>query len=213
VRSAIQPSALVHYFYLGEQLETIDKHRNRAVESKDLIQYFLEFNKGSFVRLDTLRRESLEGEQKAAIIARRLNTIAKEIDLPGTEAARLNIEKYCEEFEKSLLVEFDSVYNAGDRETMNHVAETLISFNGGNSCVQTYVNQHPFFINVLKIAETETETMLHLDWKRQKMTSLARLYDEILQAVLSEWEIIYDVFPNSTTVIQVFVQRIFAQSV
>lgn len=45
------------------------------------------------------------------------------------------------------------------------------------------------------------------------MVALARLYDEILQAVINEWDVIYDVFPNATTVIQVFVQRIFAQSV
>ena len=45
------------------------------------------------------------------------------------------------------------------------------------------------------------------------MASLTRLYDEILQAVVNEWDVIYDVFPNASTVIQVFVQRIFAQSV
>jgi hypothetical protein len=77
--------------------------------------------------LDGLRRESLDGEQKTAIIARRLNTIAKEIDLPGTEAARSTIEKYCEGFEKSLLVQFDQVYNAGDRDTMN-VFETELAY-------------------------------------------------------------------------------------
>ncbi len=70
-------------------METIDKHRTRAVESKDIIQYFLEFNKGSFIRLEALRRESQEGEYKAAIIARRLNTIAKEIDIPGTESVMI----------------------------------------------------------------------------------------------------------------------------
>jgi hypothetical protein len=118
---------LVTHFDIGEQLETIDKHRSRAEESKDLIQYFLEFNRGSCVRLDGLRRESSDGEQKTAIIARRLNTIAKEIDLPGTDAARATIEKYCEGFEKSLLVQFDQVYNAGDRGTMN-VDETDLAY-------------------------------------------------------------------------------------
>ncbi|KAJ3262614.1 Exocyst complex component 5 [Boothiomyces macroporosus] len=150
---------------IGEQLETIDKHRTRASESKDIIQYFLEFNKGSFARLDALRMESLEGERKTAIIARRLNTIAKEIDIGGIDNARANIEKYCENFEKSLLQKFDQVYSSADRDTMN------------------------------------------------KLGALQRLYDEIRQAVSSEWDIIYDVFPNAINVIQVFVQRIFAQSI
>lgn len=55
--------------------------------------------------------------------------------------------------------QFDKVYAQKDRDTMNHIAKTLIAFNGGNSCVQTYVNQHEFFINLLKIAETETENL------------------------------------------------------
>jgi hypothetical protein len=45
------------------------------------------------------------------------------------------------------------------------------------------------------------------------MEGLGRLYDEIVQSVVNEWDMMYAVFPNSNTVIQVFVQRIFAQSV
>ena len=103
---------------IGEQLETIDKQKTRAAETKDLIQYFLEFNKGIFTRLDTLRQSEPDGGYKvwwvsnilnrwrnvqsthhnyinnmglnqAAIIARRLNTIAKEVDIADTEAVSL----------------------------------------------------------------------------------------------------------------------------
>ncbi|KAI8893209.1 exocyst complex component Sec10-like protein [Globomyces pollinis-pini] len=199
---------------IGEQLETIDKHRTRASDAKDLIHYYLEFNRGSFARLDMLRRESSEGEYKAAIIARRLSTISKEIDVKGKENAKENVEKYCEGFEKSLLVKFDQAYENADRNGMHHIAKTLLDFNGGNSCVQTYVNQHAFFINLVKIAETETESLdQNQPWSKQKLQALKRLYDEIRQAVVNEWDVIFDVFPNATAVIQVFVQRIFAQSI
>jgi hypothetical protein len=70
---------------IGEQLETIDKHRTRAAEAKDVILYFLEFNEGSFKRLDNLFKTGPEGEYKVGIIARRLITIAKEVDVVGTE--------------------------------------------------------------------------------------------------------------------------------
>ena len=90
-----------------------------------MIQYFLEFNKGQTARLDQLRASGKDGERRAAIVARRLNTIAKEIDIPGSEAARTNIEKYCENFEASLLTTFDKVYEPDadkpveDKKTMN----------------------------------------------------------------------------------------------
>lgn len=85
----------------------------------------MEFNKGNSSRLDQLRTSGQDGERRAAVVARRLNTIAKEIDIPGTEAARSSIEKYCENFEASLLATFDSVYEPDaekpveEKETMN----------------------------------------------------------------------------------------------
>ncbi|KAJ8330382.1 hypothetical protein BDV3_003129 [Batrachochytrium dendrobatidis] len=199
---------------IGEQLETIDKQKTRAAEAKDLIQYFLEFNKGIFTRLDTLRQSEPDGGYKAAIIARRLNTIAKEVDIADTEAARANIEKYCENLEKSLLVEFDQAYSQGDGSTMNKIACTLLDFNGGSSCVQTYVNQHAFFINLLKIAEMDQESTTNIKEDFSEVDpALIRLYEEITVAIHNEWKVIFVVFPNAASVIQVFVQRIFAQSI
>ncbi|KAH6564177.1 hypothetical protein BASA50_006867 [Batrachochytrium salamandrivorans] len=199
---------------IGEQLETIDKQKTRAAEAKDLIQYFLEFNKGDCVKLDTLRKSGTEGRYKAAIIARRLSTISKEVDISDTEVARANIEKYCEELEKSLLAEFDQAYSQEDGLTMNQIARTLLDFNGGGSCVQTYVNQHAFFINLLKISEMDQDTNLSIKEDFSKPNpALVRLYDEIAAAILNEWDVIFVVFPNASSVIQVFVQRIFAQSI
>ncbi|KAH9273107.1 hypothetical protein BASA83_004684 [Batrachochytrium salamandrivorans] len=176
---------------IGEQLETIDKQKTRAAEAKDLIQYFLEFNKGDCVKLDTLRKSGTEGRYKAAIIARRLSTISKEVDISDTEVARANIEKYCEELEKSLLAEFDQAYSQEDGLTMNQIARTLLDFNGGGSCVQTYVNQHAFFINLLKISEMDQDTNLSIKEDFSKPNpALVRLYDEIAAAILNEWDVI-----------------------
>jgi hypothetical protein len=79
------------------------------------------------------------------------------MDIAGIDIARQNVERFCEDFEKSLLHNFDEVYSKGDRKTMNHIAKTLIAFNGGSSCVQTYVNQHAFFLSLSKIAASEVE--------------------------------------------------------
>jgi hypothetical protein len=41
-----------------------------------------------------------------------------------------------------------------------HCAQTLLDFNGGNSCVQVYVNQHDFFINRVTQVTTEEDAAL-----------------------------------------------------
>ncbi|KAJ3045432.1 Exocyst complex component 5 [Rhizophlyctis rosea] len=201
----------------GEQLETIDKQRTRATEAKDLIGYFIQFNSGGAKGLEALRGSGPEGKYKAAITAKRLALIAKEVDIPGTESARMNIEKFCEETERGILDQFDAAYKVGDREVMNRCAKTLLDFNGGASCVQAYVNQHEFFIN-RAMAEVELEggggeadddNPQHL----KPDPSLLSLYDDIRKTCQQEWSVIYQVFPNSASVMQQFVQRIFAQLV
>jgi predicted DNA-binding protein len=111
---------------VGEQLETLDKQKMRGAEARDLIRYFLEFAEskkgGQAERLEELRSRGGEGQFKAAVITRRLNSIAKDVELPETSSAKERIERYCEHLEQGLLHEFAEAYQAGDIE---HVTACL----------------------------------------------------------------------------------------
>lgn len=91
----------------GEQLESIDKVRQRASEAHDIILYYLEFSKGDISRcaascvsrlrnnershrLETLRKEGgRDGRAKVAVISRKLASVAREVeDIEGGEAVR-----------------------------------------------------------------------------------------------------------------------------
>ncbi|KAI8149998.1 exocyst complex component Sec10-like protein [Fennellomyces sp. T-0311] len=204
---------------IGEQLETIDKQRSRASESRDIIEYFMEFQEGNSERLSLLCEGGDEGQLKGAIICRRLNAVAKEVDTHVK--ARIGIEQFCESFEKEMLEDFDRAYKEGDPRVMAHRAKVLFEFNGGASCVQMYVNQHEFFISNKKIEEMEElrRSEDNLDLSNPNIpppevdTSLVKLYDDIRITVRKEANIISAVFPQPATVMQVFLQRVFAQSI
>ncbi|KAL7308281.1 Exocyst complex component 5, variant 2 [Mucor circinelloides] len=204
---------------IGEQLETIDKERSKASESRDIIEYFMEFQDGNTERLDTLRQGGEEGQLKTAIIARRLNAVAKDVD--NDADAKVAIEKFCESFEKEILEEFDKAYEEGDPRVMAHCAKVLFEFNGGASCVQIYVNQHEFFMSNMKIEEIDhvRDSEDNADLSNPNLlppevdTSLVKLYDDIRITVRREAGIISSVFPQPATVMQVLLQRIFAQSI
>ncbi|RIA92225.1 exocyst complex component Sec10-like protein [Glomus cerebriforme] len=207
---------------IGEQLETIDRQRLRASESKELIEYFMAFNRNDIAQLENLRTQrGKDGQFKAATIARRLNAIAKEVDIPGGEAARSRIEKYCEVLEKELLEQFDKAYRQRDKNTMQHCAKTLQEFNGCESCIKLYVNQHEFFITKVNLSQAN-EFLSSPSWSDLPNPQvppppvdqgLVELYKEIRTTVKQEAEIINAVFPNPINVMQVFLQRIFAQLV
>ncbi|KAF8515003.1 exocyst complex protein [Gautieria morchelliformis] len=223
---------------IGEQLESVHISRQRAQAAYDLIDYYNHFSKGDTTRLDNLQKDGgKEGRHQAAIILRRLSTVAREVDLPSAEKTRENIDKYCEKFEKNMLRLFDRCYRKGDPKMMNacsheyvaknfltfrqHCAQTLLDFNGGASCVQIYVNQHDFFISrnrVQELSEVESGQLWEIlpdpDSSPPKSEpGLSALFAEIRTTVAQEAQIVQAVFPNPPMVMQVFLQRVFAQSI
>lgn len=203
---------------IGEQLESVHQQRQRAQAAYDLIDFYNQFARDDTTRLEVLKKEGKEGRRKVAILLRRLNIVAKEVDLPHADKTRENIDRYCEKFEKDMLHLFDRAYRKGDPKSMHHCAQTLLDFNGGASCVQVYVNQHDFFINrVRETGQMEEQlwyTLPNPDVPPPNTESgLHELFQEIRATVGQEAQIVQAVFPNPPFVMQVFLQRIFAQPI
>ncbi|KAI0952330.1 hypothetical protein AcV7_008177 [Taiwanofungus camphoratus] len=203
---------------IGEQLESVHQQRQRAQAAYDLIGYYNQFSRDDTSRLDALKKDGKDGRRKVAVLLRRLGTVAKEVDLPHADKTRENIDRYCERFEKDMLHLFDKAYRRGDPKMMHHCSQTLLDFNGGASCVQVYVNQHDFFINRVR----ETSSMDDNLWQAlpdpdvsppAAESGLHELFQEIRATVGQEAQIVQAVFPNPPYVMQVFLQRVFAQSI
>lgn len=84
--SRLLPSVQLPDRITGEQLESVHASRLRAQAAHDLIDYYIQFSRNDTSKLDVLRKESgKEGRMKLAILLRRLNTAAKEVDIPIAE--------------------------------------------------------------------------------------------------------------------------------
>jgi hypothetical protein len=95
MRSDGQPSAWVGSFHslrdvilqpaLGEQLESIHLERQRAQAAYDLLDFYSAFSREDTTRLDAMKKEGREGRRQVGVILRRLNIVAKEVDLSNAE--------------------------------------------------------------------------------------------------------------------------------
>ncbi|CAO1620019.1 unnamed protein product [Parajaminaea phylloscopi] len=207
---------------IGEQLENIDRQRQRAVEAHDLIEHYYAFAKGDTSKLDRLRKDGgREGRLQTAVIARRLGVISREVDVPGADEIREAVDRYNERFERDMLKLFDKFYRKSDPRMMSHIAKVLQNFNGGQSCIQIYVNQHDFFISKDRVGEASrienSPIWLSLPdpdtLPPQTEPNLAALFNEIRATVEQEAQIISAVFPDPLMVMTTFLHRVFAQSV
>ncbi|ODO08976.1 hypothetical protein I350_02568 [Cryptococcus amylolentus CBS 6273] len=160
-----------------------------------------------------------EGDESSVAVDQRLVGKRRREKERG-ERVRDQIECYCERFEKELLRLFDRSYRKGDPRTMAHCAKTLQEFNGGASCIQIYVNQHDFFIKDHHLDESSSPDTVDL-WAEianpdspapKSEPALEKLCASIRETIAQESQIMKAVFhPNSSAVMEGFLQRIFAQ--
>ncbi|WVQ97920.1 hypothetical protein IAU59_005038 [Kwoniella sp. CBS 9459] len=226
---------------IGEQLESLHQTRSTAQSTSLLLSYYLSLahqtsvttaDGSSSTPLEALfaTRTSRDGRSRLAIILRRLMAVAKDRRMEKEKAERVRdeIERYCEKFEKEVLRLFDRSYRKGDPRMMAHCAKTLQDFNGGASCVQIYVNQHDFFISKDRLLEEAVNPVDGANGADKPPDlwatigdpdaapptvepGLDALFKEIRVTVSQEAQIVKAVFPNPSAVLQVFLQRVFAQ--
>ncbi|KAL0240282.1 hypothetical protein I308_106529 [Cryptococcus tetragattii IND107] len=217
---------------IGEQLENLHQTRSTAQNTSLLLSYYLSLTHQTAITgentspLEQLfaTRTSRQGREKLAVLLRRLMAIAKDRRMEREKAERVRdeIEGYCERFEKELLKLFDRSYRKGDPRMMAHCAKTLQEFNGGASCIQIYVNQHDFFIKDHSQIEKDEQDGVRVDiWATignpdepppTTEPGLEALCNSIRSTISQESQIMKAVFyPNSSTVMEGFLQRIFAQ--
>lgn len=75
-------------FIIGEQLESVHHHRERAKAAFDLVDYYNQFSRDDTSRIEALRKEGKEGRRQVAVILRRLGTVAKEVDISHAEKVK-----------------------------------------------------------------------------------------------------------------------------
>ncbi|RKP09744.1 exocyst complex protein [Thamnocephalis sphaerospora] len=202
---------------IGEQLETVDKQRIRAIEARELIEYYLEFASQRVDRLEDLRMAGPDDQLKAAIIARRINAIAKDVSAEGSEKTKRAIERYCEVLENGFLENFEEAMHHGDLRGMEASARILHEFNGGQSCVQRYLNQREFFLDSVDLSPPEDAITPEAgEWPSPPPPCdpiLDDLFQRLEHQLEPEWRNIAAIFPNAGEVMQIFVQRAFTFSI
>ncbi|KAG1662389.1 Exocyst complex component 5 [Nymphon striatum] len=125
--------------YLGDQLESVNTPRARAVEAQKLMNYFAEFlNPGpltSEVFVDPFKLFP------AADVIHKLHLIAQELPSGKFDKARVKIAKKYDEIERALIEDFVGAQLSDDRTRMAEIASILSHFKGYSQCVDAFIEQ------------------------------------------------------------------------
>lgn len=211
---------------IEDRIGVLEIETRKASRAKALVQILKDFEQGRSSKLDEIR-DSRDWRQrlKAAAIVRDLFSISSELSSETANALKLKVERYYEEMETDLLADFDEACQRNDVEDMNISARILTKFNGGQSCMQSYIHLHSFFQSHLEFAPPNDPGQ-HIEVCRTPLSlseyetalpktdrKLEILFDDLIKLIPNEWKVILAVFSQPFAVIQMFLQRVFTQIV
>lgn len=215
---------------LGEKMEIAIRRKKVYIKSVQLIaQYnaFCAIGKSSY--LESLRLSpSWQKKTQAAVLIKNLLALALKVEtssIPKTVEVASAITKYSEMMETNLLESFNGAYRENNFSQLNEIALILNQFNGGVNVIQSFINQHAYFIDAKMIDKDDTSQILLTDDFKAKLTNpdehgvvcekgMIDLINDITSVVKSESKVVQRVFEErAPNVMQLFMQRIFAQKI
>lgn len=237
-----------HAVRAGLALEKLHQEQRRAQEALQIVQLFTEFvgggvgvGGGSISKLQAmlfheggsistaaskmgssnslgLSSSALEQRRNAVRTLKRLLIIAK-TDIPGTERGRGQIEQMAERLENALLTAFHEAFEQGNTDGMRDAASLLVTFNGGHSCVQSFVSQHAFFIEPVHPETIQSRyhpdtnngipVFIDLNVEEPLDPVLETLFSQIGQTAEADWKYLSLVFTRPSRVMDRLQTRIF----
>lgn len=218
----------------GRLIEALHKQRRKSADVRELFTIFSDIIAGRGTgRLDAiLESASTDVRLHGAQLMRRLQLLgragicAEEEGNESTSATQV-IDELARTYEERLLGEFHSAFEENNMAAMRTAASLLVKYNGGESCMRSFISQHAFFLEPVR-PETLISTF-HPSRASQGSTSahvplnlgialapdplLTGLYEQIAQTVEADWNYLEAVFEDPVRVMSYLLARIFKEPV
>uniref|UniRef100_A0A1B6HK07 Exocyst complex component 5 n=1 Tax=Homalodisca liturata TaxID=320908 RepID=A0A1B6HK07_9HEMI len=119
--------------HLGDQLESVNTPRSRAVQAQKLMNHFAEFLSPGPVMAEFTQID------EAADVIQKLHLIAQELPPGKFEEAKKKIAVKYDEIERALIEEFVEAHRKYDVNRMQEIAAILSHFKGYTQCVDAFI--------------------------------------------------------------------------
>lgn len=217
----------------GCLIEALHKQRRKSADVRELFTIFSDIIAGRGTgRLDAIiESASTDVRLHGAQLMRRLQLLGRagivtEEGNDNTSATQV-IEELARTYEERLLGEFHVAFEENNMTAMRTAASLLVKYNGGESCMRSFISQHAFFLESVR-PETLISTFhpsrfgqgntfghvpLNLGVTPAPDPLLTGLYEQIAQTVEADWNYLEAVFEDPVRVMSYLLARIFQEPV
>ncbi|XP_075222346.1 exocyst complex component Sec10 isoform X2 [Lycorma delicatula] len=170
--------------HLGDQLESVNTPRSRAVEAQKLMNYFAEFLSPGPLLVEVFSDKTQIDE--AADVIQKLHLIAQELPSGKFEEAKKKILAKYDEIERALIEEFMEAHKMDNIARMKEIASILSNFRGYSQCVDAFIEQ------------SQMDSFVSKD-----------VFSEVIPLCEKNFSLIIEVFSNPEPVMAKFVLNIY----
>jgi hypothetical protein len=213
----------------GQQMERLHAEKRRAQDAKEILQTFIGFTEGpaeAAIKLEAqIMSGALEARVRGAETLRRLTVVAGQ-EIPGAEEGVRAVHELAQAVENGLLADFHEAFEEGGREAeMRVAAAVLLALNGGQSCIQSFVNQHDFFLQPVTSdslltryhpARARSEggpAVVAVGAPEEVDAALATMFGQVVGTADEDWTYLEAVFERPWLVMDALLTRIFHEPV
>ena len=185
--------------HLGDQLESVNTPRSRAVEALKLMKHFEEFIDGATSTSPIFTDKTRLHE--AADIIQKLHLTAQELPNAEFAEAKKRIEAKYTEVENALIEEFIKSHRSNDRHRMKDLAQILSQFKSYSACVNEFIEQ--------QVQLKQSQLINQKGGSGSAAVAKSDLFKETVPLCESSWKVIEAVFPNPQQVMAKLVLNIY----
>lgn len=218
----------------GRLIEAFHKQRRKSADVRELFTIFSDIVAGRGTgRLDAiLESASTDVRLHGAQLMRRLQLLGRagiivEEGGGSKSAGAQVIGELARAYEERLLGEFHAAFEENNMTAMRTAASLLVRYNGGESCMRSFISQHAFFLEPVR-AETlisafhpsragDGNTLGHVPLNLGTAPTpdplLVSLYEQIAQTAEADWTYLEAVFEDPVRVMSYLLARIFQEPV
>lgn len=200
----------------GKLIEGLCRMKRRSRDAKELFVIFSDIAGGKGLgKLEAILGSTApETREHGAKLMRRLKMLS-EAQIEGAEEATKVMTRLAKDYEERLLIEFQAAFEQNQLNEMRVAASLLITLNGGQSCVQSFVSQHAFFSEPVPVEYIRTRHAVPLTLVLSEGPTaekvLLELYEQIAETVEADWSYMEAVFEDPFFVMNCLMQRIFQE--
>lgn len=203
---------------VGEHLSTLEQHKRRGMEAKEILEYFGRISKTSDDVINIMLEDENNLFETAVMLKKIIPVVSMLEDTPHTRQGKAKIEAMRAKVETKFMAKFERAFTDRNVKVLRGTAHALTDFNGGERLVLFYIQTKT---NEAQKSAAEAEmaggsgsgsgSLAHASATKVLETEEARMqefYRVFIDKVCAESAFIVEVFPNPQKVMSQLMQKL-----